>query len=351
MLTHTGYERSLVLTGRGRKHEGMAPSTQNRPAGLVPVLLLSMGMILSGTIGYSVVESGWPPAVVVFWRCVIGAAALLAITMAKAGSRRELRQVATSGTGLAVAASGVLLVANWVLIFTAYEYLSIGVATVVFHVEPFLLIGLGALFLDDRITGRTFAWAVLGFSGIVLVAQPWAADPGQLRDLLVGVGLTLTAASLYAASIIIVRRVQAQADSPPSPLVITAGQLLVGAVVTSPVLALIPHKFTGPGWAHLLVLGLMNTALMYMIIYAAYPGLGTATIGVLSFIYPAAAVVVDFIAYGIVITMLQILGFAAITGAGIGQVLTDKPSTPGTSTRRRTVDPVIHRHPDIPIPR
>lgn len=310
----------------------MAPSEQNRAAGLVPVLLLSIGMVLSGTIGYFVIESGAPPAVVVFWRCILGAAALLAITMARAGSRRELRQVTTSSTGLAVAASGVLLTANWVLIFTAYDYLSIGIATVVFHVEPFLLIGLGALFLGDRVTGRTLAWAVLGFSGIVLVAQPWTAGAGELRDLLFGVGLTLTAASLYAASIIIVRRLQGRADRSPSPLVITTGQLVVGAAVTSPALALVPHELTGPGWAHLLVLGLVNTALMYMIIYAAYPHLGTATIGVLSFIYPAAAVTVDLIAYGVLITLPQLLGFAAIASAGIGQVLTDRPATPGSGS-------------------
>lgn len=193
-----------------------------------------------------------------------------------------------------------------------------------FHVEPFLLIGLGALLLGDRMTGRTVAWAGLGFAGIVLVAQPWTAQPGELRGTLIGIGLTLAAALLYAASIITVRRTQAATDNAPSPLIITTGQLITGALVTLPALALVPHEITPTGWGHIAVLGLVNTALMYIVIYAAYPHLDTATIGVLSFIYPAAAVIVDYLAYGILITAPQLLGFAAVAGAGIGQVLTDK---------------------------
>lgn len=304
----------------------MSRSLKTQATYLIPALLLSLGMIMSGTIGYFVVESAVPPVVVVFWRCTLGAAALLLVIAVQRGPRLQLLRIVTTRTGLAVALSGVLLVANWVLIFTAYEQLSIGVATIVFHVEPFLLIGLGALFLGDRITARTFIWAALGFGGIVLVAQPWTAEPGQLRDQLISVGLTLTAAALYAGSIIVVRRVQARTDEPPSPLVITAGQLVVGALVTAPALALVPHDITEAGWGHLAVLGLINTALMYLIIYASYPHLDTATIGVLAFIYPAAAVVVDLIAYGIAITVLQLLGFAAITVAGLGQAVTNRPT-------------------------
>lgn len=305
----------------------MRHNLPTRPGPTLPVLLLVLGMIMSGTIGYFVVESGAPPAIVVFWRCTLGAAALLVPIAARRGTRRELAGLVTSRTGVLVAVSGVLLVANWVLIFTAYEHLSIGVATVVFHVEPFLLIGLGALFLGDRITGRTLAWAALGFSGIVLVAQPWTAAAGELRGMVLGVAFTLAAATLYAASIILVRHVQSQTVPAPSPLVITAAQLLAGAIITAPALALVAHDISGSGWAHIAVLGLVNTAVMYYLVYTAYPHLSTATIGVLSFVYPAAAVVVDLIAYGIIITVAQILGFTAIAGAGIGHVLTDNRTT------------------------
>lgn len=284
--------------------------------------LLCAGMVMSGTIGYFVVESGAPPLVVVFWRCVIGGCALLVVVGVRPGTRQELCMTVRSRTGVVLAGSGVLLVANWVLVFTAYEHLSIGVATVIFHVEPFILLGLGALFLHERFNRATLGWAGLGFLGIACVAQPWAAAGQEAGALLVGVGLTLVAATAYAGSIVVVRAQQGRTGSAPSPLVIVTIQLIAGAVITSPSLVVVPHQVSAPGWAHLVVLGLVNTALMYLIIYTAYPRLGTATIGVLAFVYPAAAVVVDLIAYGTAITTAQWAGFAAITAAGIGQVLT-----------------------------
>ncbi|WP_162144913.1 DMT family transporter [Arthrobacter castelli] len=307
------------------------------------MFLLTVGMIMSGTIGYFVVESGAPPAVVVFWRCVIGATGLFAVIAVRANTRSELRQAVTSRVGLSVAASGAFLVLNWILIFNAYDYLSIGVATVIFHVEPFILIALGALFLQERLSRRTLGWAGLGFVGIVLVAKPWTAGGENMGNLLLGVVLTLVAATLYAASIVVVRRQQALAHGAPGPLVIITIQLIAGAVITSPSLALFPRQITGAGWAHLFVLGLVNTALMYLIIYAAYPRLGTATIGVLAFVYPAAAVVVDLIAYGTIVTISQLMGFAAIAGAGIGQVVTAQRANSPQETASRSTPLVIER--------
>lgn len=206
--------------------------------------LLCAGMVMSGTIGYFVVESGAPPLVVVFWRCVIGACALLVVVGARPGTRQELYATVRSRTGVVLAGSGVLLVANWVLVFTAYEHLSIGVATVIFHVEPFILLGLGALLLHERFNRATLGWAGLGFLGIVAVAQPWATAGQEAGALLVGVGLTLVAATAYAGSIVVVRAQQGRAGSAPSPLVIVTIQLIAGAVITSPSLVMVPHRLS-----------------------------------------------------------------------------------------------------------
>lgn len=308
-------------------------------------------MVMSGTIGYFVLESGAPPLVVVFWRCVIGACALLALIGDRPGTRREFHETVTSRTGIVLAGSGVLLVANWVLVFSAYEHLSIGVATVIFHVEPFILLGLGALFLHERFDRATLGWAGLGFVGIVCVAQPWAPagqDPGAM---MLGVGLTLVAATAYAGSIVVVRAQQGRVGRAPSPLVIITVQLIAGAIITSPSLLVTPHQVTAPGWVHLVVLGLVNTALMYLIIYTAYPRLGTATIGVLAFVYPAAAVVVDLIVYGTAIAPAQWMGFTAITAAGIGQVLTTRrhPQQPDATTTPADPAPA-HRKSDLVHP-
>ncbi|WIG18817.1 hypothetical protein [Kocuria rosea] len=73
MLTHTMGNLLLVAQVRVAKHEVMTFHHAPVRGSSAAVALLCAGMVMSGTIGYFVVESGAPPLVVVFWRCVIGA--------------------------------------------------------------------------------------------------------------------------------------------------------------------------------------------------------------------------------------------------------------------------------------
>jgi drug/metabolite transporter (DMT)-like permease len=53
-------------------------------------------------------------------------------------------------------------------------------------------------------------------------------------------------------------------------------------------------------------------------IYGATPRMETAAIAVLTFIYPAAAVGVDYVVYGHLISAWQVGGFALIVLASLG---------------------------------
>ncbi|WP_148050484.1 EamA family transporter, partial [Pseudomonas protegens] len=51
-------------------------------------------------------------------------------------------------------------------------------------------------------------------------------------------------------------------------------------------------------WASLLTLGIVHTGVMYVLLYGAIQKLPTALTGALSFIYPIAAIFVDWLAFG-----------------------------------------------------
>ncbi len=76
-----------------------------------------------------------------FWRCLIGAAALGLLCLALGLFRQRL---ATGQIALAIL-GGVAIVSNWLLLFAAYEHASIAVATAVYNVQPFILLGFGVL--------------------------------------------------------------------------------------------------------------------------------------------------------------------------------------------------------------
>lgn len=68
----------------------------------------------------------------------------------------------------------------------------------------------------------------------------------------------------------------------------------------------------------MVTLGVVHTGLMYVLLYGAIQKLPTAITGALSFIYPIAAIFVDWIAFGHRLGWLQWLGVAAILLAAAG---------------------------------
>ncbi len=97
---------------------------------------MSLAMIISGSIGAFVLLSGLPVTDVVFWRCLIGALTLLVFIVL---SRPPFSRLTRFTLALAVI-GGAALVVNWLLLFAAYLRISIGMATVVYNTQPFMLV-------------------------------------------------------------------------------------------------------------------------------------------------------------------------------------------------------------------
>ena len=160
----------------------MSPSSDR--LGLVQ---MAAAMTLSGTLGVFVLESGQSAWNVVFFRCVFGALSLFLYCWARGLLKPGLFTARTLALALA---AGAALVLNWVLLFSAYRLASISLATAVYNVQPFFLIGLGALFLGERPTRGKLAWSVIAFAGLLLVLKLTDHSGGDayLSGLLLGLG-------------------------------------------------------------------------------------------------------------------------------------------------------------------
>ena len=267
-------------------------------------------MLMSGTIGWLVVASGQSAQNVVFIRCVFGAATL-ALVCAGLGL---LRRDALSWRTVALAAAGgAAIVANWVLLFAAYSRASISMATAAYNTQPFMLVVLGALVFRERITRSTAVWLALAFAGLVLVVrvEPRVlAVPGQYLE---GIGYALGAAFFYAISSIITKRLKGTAPHLIALIQVTLGAFMLAPFVNYPLL-----PTTGVHWLQLATLGIVNTGLMYVLLYGAIQKLPTAMTGALSFIYPVVAIIVDRIAFGQALAWIQVLGAILILLAAAG---------------------------------
>ncbi|KJK03329.1 multidrug DMT transporter permease [Pseudomonas sp. 21] len=267
-------------------------------------------MLICGTIGWLVVVSGQPVLDVVFWRCVFGAATLLVICAAMGFLRPGILTRATFGLALL---SGAAIVGNWVLLFGSYSRASIAIGTAVYNVQPFLLVLLGALFLGEKVTAQKLAWLGVSFVGMLAIVSAHG-EAGQVgSDYLGGIVLALGAAALYAVAALIIKRLTGV-----PPHLIALIQAMTGILLLAPWANLSPLPQATSAWASLATLGIVHTGIMYVLLYGAIQKLPTALTGALSFIYPIAAIFVDWFAFGHRLTPLQWLGVVAILLAAAG---------------------------------
>ncbi|MFS2127348.1 DMT family transporter [Pseudomonas sp. Pseusp97] len=267
-------------------------------------------MLICGTIGWLVVVSGQPVLDVVFWRCVFGAATLLVICAAMGFLRPGILTRATFGLALL---SGAAIVGNWVLLFGSYSRASIAIGTAVYNVQPFLLVLLGALFLGEKVTAQKLAWLGVSFLGMLAIVSAHGEAGQTGSDYLGGVALALGAAALYALAALIIKRLTGV-----PPHLIALIQAVTGVLLLAPWANLSPLPQAATAWASLATLGIVHTGIMYVLLYGAIQKLPTALTGALSFIYPIAAIFVDWFAFGHRLTPLQWLGVVAILLAAAG---------------------------------
>ncbi|MBY0366331.1 DMT family transporter [Roseateles aquatilis] len=277
-------------------------------------------MMICGTIGWLVVVSGRPVTQVVLWRCVFGALVLLPICATKGylrSGRMSWRQFAIAVAG------GAALVANWLLLFSAYSKSSISIATTVYNTQPFMLVGLGALFLGERLTLAKLGWLSLSFCGMLLIVRTQSEPGAAQSNYLWGIALSLGAAFFYALVALFAKQLKGV-----PPHLIALVHVIVGVVVLSPLVLQGGWPAGALTWSTLATLGVIHTGLMYILLYGAIQRLPTHLTGALSFIYPIVAIVVDNVAFGHRLHLLQVIGAALILLAAAGMTL-------GWSLRRK----------------
>ena len=269
-----------------------------------------LAMLMSGTIGLFVVESGQNNTTVVFWRCLIGGGALLAYLT----WRGQWQRLSVSNSGWLLL-GGLALVANWFCLFGAYHLSSISIATLVYHTQPFFLLLIVALSQRQAIIPAQWLLLLLAFCGVALTTGLDLSGSGE--QMWLGVGLAAMAAALYAVATLTTRKLT---GVPPSQI---AGlQMMLGVLILLPFPKTMLTELAMPQLMPIVMLGLVHTALMYNIMYSAFQRLPVSSIALLSFIYPLVAVLIDLWYYDIELQPLQILGMLCIVLAiGLNQRL------------------------------
>ena len=272
------------------------------------LLLLLGSMAIFGAIGLVRRLIPLPSSLIAMARGLIGGAATYLYFRAR-GGRLSLR--ALGGEGKWLLLTGALLGFNWILLFEAYRYTSVAIATLCYYMAPILVVLVSPILFRERITVKKAVCVAVALVGMLLVSG--VLRGGGVQDVR-GVLFGLAAAVLYA-SIVLTNKKLTRTDG----LSRTILQLLTAGVVLIPYV-LLTENVTALEWSGgtipmLLVAGLVFTALTYTMYFTAIPGLRAQTVALGSYIDPVVAVLISALFLHEPMSAAEWIGAVLILGA------------------------------------
>ena len=245
------------------------------------------------------------PASLVFLRTALGAAVLLPIALA----RRQVTVVLRRWRWLVVFAI-VEVVTPWLLLSDAERHLTSSLAGLLVAGVPLI----GAILArfsahGDRVSRTQLIGLLVGLAG---VASLVGLDFGTVH----GVALLEMAvvAVCYAVGPIILARTLADLPS----LGVIAGALTISAIIYLPVVIVRPPDLSrGSTLLSIVVLGLVCTALAFILFFRLIAVIGPTRSTVITYVNPAVALALGVIVLGEHVTAGMMIGFPLILAGSI----------------------------------
>ena len=279
-----------------------------------PMLRLASAMLIFGTIGVFRRAIPLGSGLLAFSRGVLGGVFLLLVLACR--GRKGRSGLTGRQLGLLVL-TGALIGINWILLFEAYNYTTVAVATLCYYMEPTIVLLLSPLVFRERLGVKKALCAAAAVAGMVLVSGVTGSGGGDLRGILFGLG-----AALFYSSVVILNKklpcVEAYAK--------TTVQLLSAAAVLAPYL-LLTGGFSGVSmdgrtWALLLLVGIVHTGFAYVLYFGSMDGLKAQTVAIFSYIDPVSALFFSAVLLREPLTLRCLIGAALILGAAVLSELT-----------------------------
>lgn len=270
--------------------------------------LLILTMSLFGTIGLFVRKIPLSSGEIAFFRAAIAAVLLAGVLffarrkISFRGIRRALPLLLCSGAALGF---------NWILLFEAYRYTTVSVATLSYYFAPVLVTLACPLLFREKMTGKQWICFCMSTLGILLVTG--LGDPSLGKNHFLGVLLGLSAACLYAMVVLINKFIKEVEDLPRTLLQFSAAAL----VLLPYVLLTGGFHFSVPdgwGWGALLTICVLHTGVAYCIYFSAIRHLPGQETAILSYLDPLVAVLLSATVLHEELSLLQWLGGALILG-------------------------------------
>ncbi len=206
--------------------------------------------------------------------------------------------------------SGIAMGINWILLFEAYKYTTVSVATLSYYFAPVIVTVVCPLLFGERLGKKQILCFAFSTLGLVMITG--IGDTGGGKDY-IGILLGLSAALFYATVMILnkyiknvegIHRTFLQFVS--AIVVLVPYVLLTGGVTL--------WRLDSVGWTNLFVVGLVHTGITYCLYFSSLKELPGQKIAILSYIDPLVAVFISVLILNEKMTLWQVVGGILILG-------------------------------------
>ena len=272
-----------------------------------PRLMLVVSMTIFGTLAPFVRNINVSSGELALYRAVL-AAVLIGLFFLVTKQRIPFKKIKKDIPLLLF--SGIAMGFNWILLFEAYKYTTVSVATLSYYFAPVLVTVICPLLFKERLTAKQIICFVMSTAGLVLITG--IGDLSGNKNL-TGILFGLGAAVLYATVILLNKFIKNVDGIHRTFLQFTAAiAVLVPYVLFTSGITL--QTLDKKGWVNLLIVGLFHTGITYCMYFSSLKDLPGQKAAILSYIDPLVAIIISVTLLGEEITVTQIVGGILILG-------------------------------------
>ena len=281
-------------------------------------MMLIASMAIFGTIGVMVRNISVSSGELALYRAVM-AAVLIGLFLIVTRQKIPLAKIKKSLPLLLL--SGCAMGFNWILLFQAYQYTTVSVATLSYYFAPVIVTLACPILFKEKLGLKQ--WICFGMSTLGIVLITGIGDLSGGSNHFLGIAFGLGAACLYATVILLNKFIKDVEGIHRTFL-----QFIAAIIVLVPYVA-----FTGgmhlenlntTGWVCLLLVGVVHSGIAYCLYFSSLKELPGQKAAILSYIDPLVAVILSVTLLGEPMSVTQIIGGVLILGFTLWNELNPK---------------------------
>lgn len=271
-------------------------------------LMLIVSMAIFGTLGLFVRHIQVSSGELALYRATM-AAIMIGAYLFLTGNKIAFRSIQKDIPLLLI--SGMAMGINWILLFEAYKYTTVSVATLSYYFAPVIVTLVCPILFKEKMTVKQVICFAMSTLGIVMITG--IGDVSASKTNMIGILFGLGAAMFYATVILINKFIKSEEGLHRTFLqfVATIIILMPYVMATSGVNL---NLLDGIGWGALIVVGIVHTGITYCLYFSSLNELPGQKVAILSYIDPLVAIIISVTLLGESMTVMQAIGGALILG-------------------------------------